>query len=356
MGDKHKRERDKQHDRDKAGKRDKRSRRDEPDRAARKREKAARRDRDAVATPPPAPAAPAASGNAVTMAMADAAPAPAPPPAPGTDHLAVPPTPGSTEQRARSPFDLTGRTALVTGASRGIGAAIVRSLDAQGARVVLTARTRSDCEEVAAGLRNAPLVIRADLATDDGAERLAAEVLDAVGAVDVLVNNAGVARRLGSGELTGADIDLMYRVNVRNLLLLTARLIPPMVARGGGSVVNVSSVVGARGAPWRTAYAATKGAVDAVTRALAMEHGPQGIRVNAVAPGVVETAMWQASLAQPGVIDSVLGLVPLRRLSKADDVADVVAFLASDAARYVTGEVIAVDGGMAGCLNLYPSV
>ncbi|MEZ5260427.1 MAG: SDR family NAD(P)-dependent oxidoreductase [Acidimicrobiales bacterium] len=134
----------------------------------------------------------------------------------------------------------------MTGASRGIGAAIVRSLDAQGARVVLTARTRSDCEEVAAGLRNAPLVIRADLATDDGAERLAAEVLDAVGAVDVLVNNAGVARRLGSGELTGADIDLMYRVNVRNLLLLTARLIPLMVARGGGSVVNVSSVVGAR--------------------------------------------------------------------------------------------------------------
>lgn len=332
MGKKH----DKRDGRDRADKRDKRDKRDARGKSA-----------EGLEREPAGPAQPPATGPGPVSAPASAL-------APGAT-LATPEVDARAGRR-RSPFDLTGRTALVTGASRGIGAAIARSLDAQGARVILSARTRPDCEEVAAGLDNEPLVLVADLATDDGAERLATEVLDAVGAVDVLVNNAGVARRSGSAELTGADVDLLYRVNVRNLLLLTARLIPPMIARGGGSVVNVSSVVGQRGAPWRAGYAATKGAVDALTRALAMEHGPQGVRVNAVAPGVVDTAMWRAALAQPGVVDSVLGLVPLRRLSKADDVADVVAFLASDASRYVTGQVIAVDGGMASGLNLYPSV
>ena len=106
----------------------------------------------------------------------------------------------------------------------------------------------------------------------------------------------------------------------------------------------------------RAAYAATKGAVDGLTRSLAMEYGPAGVRFNSVAPGVVETAMWTENLAKPGVREEVLALVPLRRLSTPEDVADVVVFLASDAARYITGETISADGGMAKTTNLYPSV
>ncbi len=255
-----------------------------------------------------------------------------------------------------SVFSLAGRTALVTGASRGIGAQIARALDAAGARVALAARAVDDLEAVASGLHNDPVVLAADLGSDEGPAGLAEAALAHLGGIDVLVNNAGVGRRKPSTELTAEDIDTMYRVNVRNLLLLTTALIPQMVRRGGGSIVNVSSISGVRGAPMRAAYAATKGAVDALTRSLAMEFGPAGVRVNAVAPGVVETAMWTENLAKPGVRDEVLGMIPLRRLSTPEDIADVVTFLASDASRYLTGETLSADGGMAMGCNLYPSV
>jgi NAD(P)-dependent dehydrogenase (short-subunit alcohol dehydrogenase family) len=256
----------------------------------------------------------------------------------------------------RSPFDLTGKTALVTGASRGIGAAIAVALDRAGARVALTARSTEECRAVADAMANRPTVLFSDLADDDAPEALAYAAVGQLGGIDVLVNNAGVGRRKPSTELTGEDIDFMYRVNVRNLLLLTTHVIPSMVERGGGSVVNISSISGISGAPMRAAYAATKGAVDGLTRSLAMEYGPAGVRFNSVAPGVVETAMWTENLAKPGVREEVLALVPLRRLSTPEDVADVVVFLASDAARYITGETISADGGMAKTTNLYPSV
>jgi NAD(P)-dependent dehydrogenase (short-subunit alcohol dehydrogenase family) len=256
----------------------------------------------------------------------------------------------------RSPFDLTGKTALVTGASRGIGAAIAVALDRAGARVALAARSTEECEAVAATMRNRPLVLFADLADDAAPDALAYAAVSKLNGVDILVNNAGVGRRKPSTELTGEDIDVLYRVNVRNLLLLTTRIVPSMVQRGGGSVINISSISGVSGAPMRAAYAATKGAVDGLTRSLAMEYGPAGVRFNSVAPGVVETAMWTENLAKPGVREEVTALVPLRRLSTPEDVADVVVFLASDAARYVTGETISADGGMARTTNLYPSV
>ncbi len=255
-----------------------------------------------------------------------------------------------------SPFDLTGKTALVTGASRGIGAAIAVALDRAGARVALAARSTEECTAVAARMQNRPVVLFADLADDDAPGALAAAAVSELGGVDVLVNNAGVGRRKPSDELTGEDIDFLYRVNVRNLLLLTTQLVSTMVQRGGGSVINISSISGVSGAPLRAAYAATKGAVDALTRSLAMEYGPAGVRFNSVAPGVVETAMWTENLSKPGVREEVTALVPLRRLSTPEDVADVVTFLASDAARYVTGETISADGGMDKTTNLYPSV
>ena len=145
----------------------------------------------------------------------------------------------------------------------------------------------------------------------------------------------------------------MYAVNVRAPLLLIAALLPSMIERQRGSIINLSSVSGVVGTPNRAAYAATKGAVDAATRSLAMELGPQGIRVNSVAPGVVDTALWAKNKAIPGVIERIESQTPLRRWSQPDDIADVIVFLASDAARFITGETVCVDGGMARTLDLF---
>jgi NAD(P)-dependent dehydrogenase (short-subunit alcohol dehydrogenase family) len=246
------------------------------------------------------------------------------------------------------PFRLDGRTALVSGASRGIGAAIARALDAAGARVALAARDRSRLDEVAAGLVNEPVVLESDLARVEAPARLATAALAELGRVDILVNNAAIAHRGPTTALTAEVIDAQYAVNVRAPLLLIAALLP-----GVRSIVNLSSVSGVVGTPNRAAYAATKGAIDAASRSLAMELGPSGVRVNSVAPGTVDTALWAANRAVPGVIEEVEAQTALRRWATPDDIAGVVVFLASDAARFVTGETICADGGMARTLDLY---
>jgi NAD(P)-dependent dehydrogenase (short-subunit alcohol dehydrogenase family) len=252
---------------------------------------------------------------------------------------------------------LGGRTAIVTGAGRGIGAAIARSLDAAGARVALVARTKRELDDVAATLGNDPVTIDADLGTPDGPGAAAEPAITAFdGRVDVLVNNAAVAIRKPSEELTAEEIQHVLDVNVRGALLLTVAVLPAMLAAGSGSLVSLSSVSGLRGTPRRAVYAASKAAIDGMTRALAMEYGPRGIRANAVAPGVVPTALWVEHLAKPGVTDEVLATIPTRRLTEAEEIADVVTFLASDASRAITGATISADGGMAATLNLFPKV
>jgi NAD(P)-dependent dehydrogenase (short-subunit alcohol dehydrogenase family) len=251
------------------------------------------------------------------------------------------------------PQSLEGRTALVTGASRGIGAAIAQALDQAGARVALVARDGAALEAVAGRLGNDPVVLAGDLADPAVPARLVAEAIDRLGAVDVLVNNAATGAREPTVELDAALVDRLYAVNVRAPLLLVAALVPSMVQRGSGVIISLSSVSALVGTPRRAAYAATKGAIDAATRSLAIELGPHGIRVNSVAPGAVETDMWVRNRAIPGVIEQVEALTPLRRWSTPDDIADVVVFLASDAARFVTGETLSVDGGMAKTTDLY---
>jgi NAD(P)-dependent dehydrogenase (short-subunit alcohol dehydrogenase family) len=250
-------------------------------------------------------------------------------------------------------FDLTGRCALVTGASRGIGAATARALDRAGAQVVLAARGRRAMEEVAAELGNDPVVVETDLAGPDAARHLAHAALDRVGRIDILVNNAASAWRGDSADIDGRRIDDLLAVNVRSPLLLIGALIPSMTEAGGGSIINLSSVSAVVGTPRRSAYAASKGAIDAATRSLAIELGPSGIRVNSIAPGVVDTDLWAKNKAIPGVIEAVESLIPLRRWSTPEDIADVVTFLASDAARMITGETICADGGMARTTDLY---
>jgi NAD(P)-dependent dehydrogenase (short-subunit alcohol dehydrogenase family) len=252
---------------------------------------------------------------------------------------------------------LDGRTAIVTGAGRGIGAAIASKLDADGARVALVARTEAQLRAVADTLHNDPLVIVADLSTHDGPAAAVAEAIGAFGdRLDILVNNAAAVLRKPSIELTAGEIDELLHANVRSALLATVAALPTMVAAGAGSIVSISSVSGRRGTPSRVAYAASKAALDGMTRALAMEYGPAGIRANAVAPGIVATAMWRDQLATPGVTEQVLEVIPTRRLTEPQEIADVVAFLASDASRSITGETLSADGGMHATVNLYPRV
>jgi NAD(P)-dependent dehydrogenase (short-subunit alcohol dehydrogenase family) len=248
---------------------------------------------------------------------------------------------------------LESRTALVTGASRGIGAATARALDRAGARVALIARDLQQLQVVAATLANEPVPMAADLRDPETPGRIAGEVLSAFGRVDILVNNAAVAARLAISDTGAATIDEMFAVNVRAPLLLIAALSPAMARQGGGSIINLSSVSGVVGTPRRAAYAASKGALDAATRSLAIELGPSGLRVNAVAPGVVDTALWAKNKEIPGVVETIEGQTPLRRWATPEDIADVIVFLASDAARFITGETISADGGMARTLDLY---
>ena len=252
---------------------------------------------------------------------------------------------------------LDGRTAIVTGAGRGIGAAIAVALDAAGARVALVARSADQLEATAPAWPTTPWSSPPTSARRTAPGTPMATALDAFGGrVDVLVNNAGVGLRKDSETLTVDELDLVWNVNVRSALLATAAVIPAMLEAGSGSIVSISSISGLRGAPRRAVYAASKAALDGMTRSLAMEYGPRGIRANCVAPGVVETEMWRANLARPGVSDAVLGVIPTRRLSTAEEVADAVVFLASDASRAITGEVISADGGIHATVNLWPTV
>jgi NAD(P)-dependent dehydrogenase (short-subunit alcohol dehydrogenase family) len=250
-------------------------------------------------------------------------------------------------------FPLHGRTALITGASRGIGAASAQALDSAGARVALVARSREELTSIARELEHDPVVLVADLGEVDAPAAIGRKALDELSTVDTLVNNAAMAARLATVDTDAALIVQMLAVHVRAPLLLIAALIPSMVKRGKGSIVNVSSVSGLVGTPRRAVYAASKGAVDAATRSLAIELGPSGIKVNAVAPGVVDTALWANNKSVNGVVEMIEDQTPVRRWATPGDIADVIVFLASDAARFITGETISADGGMARTLDLY---
>ena len=251
------------------------------------------------------------------------------------------------------PGDLEGKTALVTGASRGIGAATALALDRSGARVALVSRDASALDAVAGELTHDPVVIVGDLRESAAPAEIATAALSAFGGVDILVNNAAAARRLPFLETDASLLDELLAVNIRSPLLLIAALIPAMIERGGGSIINISSVSALRGTPRRAGYAASKAGMDAATRSLAIEFGPSGIRVNSLAPGVVDTALWEKNKAIPGVTELINEMTPLRRWATPEDIAEVVVFLASDRSRFITGETIAADGGMAATLDLY---
>jgi 3-oxoacyl-[acyl-carrier protein] reductase len=242
---------------------------------------------------------------------------------------------------------LANKIVLVTGASRGMGRAAALALAAAGARVIVHyGRNADEAKAVVDQIRAAggrADAVAADLAAPDGAHTLAAEVRDLTGnRLDILVSNAGISKAASIENITVEDFDDLFAVNVRAPYFLLQQLLP--ILSDGGSVVFVSSL-GARAAVGTlSAYAATKGAINTLVKYFAAALGPRGIRVNAVAPGVIDTDMSNFTKTEAGR-EAALAMQALKRIGKPDDVADVVAFLASDAARWITGASIPVDGG-----------
>jgi NAD(P)-dependent dehydrogenase (short-subunit alcohol dehydrogenase family) len=242
---------------------------------------------------------------------------------------------------------LSGKTALVTGASRGIGRASALALAAAGAQVLVHyGRGADEAEGVAAEIRKAggrADIVAADLATADGAHKLARQARAIVGdRLDILVANAGVSKAATIEETTVEDFDNLFAVNVRAPFFLVQQLLP--ILGSGASVILLSSLAAHASVGTLPAYAATKGAIDTLVKHFASALGARGIRVNAVAPGVVATDMSNFTKTDAGR-DYVLGIQALKRLAQPDDIAGVVAQLASDDARWITGDTIRVDGG-----------
>ena len=242
---------------------------------------------------------------------------------------------------------LAEKTALVTGASRGLGRATALALAAAGARVIVHyGRNAAEANTVVDQIRaqgGQADALAADLAAPEGAHMLAAEVRDLVrGKLDILVSNAGISSAAPIETLSVKEFDSLFAVNVRAPYFLVQQLLPIM--GDGGSIVFVSSL-GARAAVGTlAAYASTKGAINTLVKYLASALGPRGIRVNAVAPGVIDTDMSNFTKTEAGRA-TVMGMQSLKRIGQPDDIGSVVEFLASDAARWITGDVIAVDGG-----------
>jgi meso-butanediol dehydrogenase/(S,S)-butanediol dehydrogenase/diacetyl reductase len=245
------------------------------------------------------------------------------------------------EDALSDPTRFVDRAAVVTGAARGIGAATARRLAAEGARVLLVDREPS-VTETASGIAGS-VALGIDMLSDRAGERVVEAVLDAFGRFDILVNNAGIG---GSKSLANTDdalLDRLIDTNLKAVLKMTRAALPHLSRPGW--IVNVSSNFGLVGYPGTTAYAVAKAGVAQFTRQLAAEMAPEGIMVNGVAPGVIETNMTEAHLQNPYYLQMMVDPIPLRRIGRPEDIAAVIAFLASDDAAYVSGEVIVADGG-----------
>lgn len=243
---------------------------------------------------------------------------------------------------------LQAKTAVVTGGTRGIGFAIAKKLAGNGANVaVIATRAGEAADRAVAELAAAGVTVKlylCDIRNAEAVDAAAAEILTDFGSVDVLVNNAGITRDNILPGLSAEDIDDVIDVDLKGAIFVTRAFVRSMMRKRSGSIINISSVVGLMGNRGQANYAAAKAGLIGFTKTIAKEYGGRGIRCNAVAPGYIATEMTAALPEEAR--EQLVKSLPLGRLGDPDDVADTVLFLAGDASRYITGEVIKVDGGM----------
>lgn len=244
---------------------------------------------------------------------------------------------------------LQGKTAIITGAGTGIGRAIALAYAREGAQIALVGRRSEPLHDVAKQAGGSPLVLSGDVSQQSDIDRVLSAVKDRFGGLNVLVNNAGVLHIGTAEQITEEQWDQTFNVNVRGLWLLSRAVLPFMRAAGGGSIVNIASVLGINGARNRASYAPSKGAVILLTKCMAIDHGVENIRVNAICPSFVETDLTADVLRKApdpaAVRRERVSVHPIGRLGQPDDIAGMAVYLASDESSWVTGAALAVDGG-----------
>ncbi|HEY9057837.1 MAG TPA: 3-oxoacyl-[acyl-carrier-protein] reductase [Aurantimonas sp.] len=242
-------------------------------------------------------------------------------------------------------FDLTGRKALVTGASGGIGEAIARALHGAGAAVGLHGTRREKLDDIAASLGDRAMVFPANLADRDEQKALAETVESQMQGVDILVNNAGVTRDGLFVRMSDEDWDSVIEIDLTAAFRLTRGLTHPMMRRRFGRIINITSIVGVTGNPGQANYCAAKAGMIGFSKSLAQEIASRSVTVNCIAPGFIASAMTEKLNDKQK--DAIMGAIPMKRMGKAGEIAAAAVFLASDEAAYVTGQTLHINGGMA---------
>jgi NAD(P)-dependent dehydrogenase (short-subunit alcohol dehydrogenase family) len=245
-------------------------------------------------------------------------------------------------------YDLSGKTAIVTGARQGIGRAIALRLAISGARTVVTDLDREGCEQVLKEIRYAggnADALRLDVSEEDEIRDVIAEVTARFGRIDILVNNAGIYVQKEIESMATGDIDRVISVNLRGTLLCAKYVLPGMKKNNYGKIVSIASIAGFVGFPSSAMHSATKGALVAVTRDLALNYAKYRINVNAIAPGIIETPMTEEMLKNREEKKAILKNIPYGRVGSTADIANGVAFLVSDDSEYITGQTLVIDGG-----------
>lgn len=245
-------------------------------------------------------------------------------------------------------YDLTGKTVIVTGATKGLGYGVIHALARAGADVVVVSRTQSDCDVVAEeikGLGRKAIAVPTDVGKPAEIQALVEAAVKEFGKIDILVNNAGTAVTKKAIELTEEDWDRVMNVNLKGPFLLAQAVGKQMIAQNGGKIINISSIFGLVGDVNVLPYLCSKGGIIQMTRGLALEWARYNINVNAVCPGYVKTALNTEQLETEKVFNYITGKTPLRRYGEIWEIAGIIQFLASSASDYMTGAVIPVDGG-----------
>ena len=245
---------------------------------------------------------------------------------------------------------MEGKVAIVTGGNAGIGEAVAKRFADEGASIVVTGRRQSELDRVVAGIRHnkgKALAVAGSVTDEAHAQDVAQRTVESFGRIDVLVNNAGIGdfgKRLH--EVDDAAWSNVIDVNLTGVFRMTRAVVPQMLKQGCGSIVNISSIASLVGIPTSTAYTASKGGVDALTRALAIDYAQNGIRCNVVNPGLIDTPMAAPLMANANLLEPILAHYAIRRPGTPDEVANMVLYLASDEAAWVTGGTFTIDGGM----------